>query len=55
MILSSGLMHGKLRSLLPVSMNLISMSCPRYFRSEIEDYELVEEYDSDLEENEYLR
>ena len=54
MILSSGLMKGKLQTLLPVSKNLIAMSCPRYFRSEIEEYVLEEAYD-DSEESEILR
>ncbi len=52
MILTSGLMSGKLRHLLPVALNLISMSCPRYFRSEIEEYEVAKAYDEDSEDSE---
>jgi hypothetical protein len=54
MILGCGLMSGKFQTLLPVSKNLITMSCPRYFRSEIEEY-VPEVVDDDSEESELLR
>ncbi len=47
-------MRGKLKALLPVAKDLISMSCPRYFRSEIEEYEHMDEYE-ESEDNEHMR